>query len=187
MLRPEVQHITLLYGENSWGFSLQRHLGVNGVYTTRNVGRLILIYETGTNTTYQTSRAVLAVHKTSVSGIGEVISHLPLSPSLFPHPSPPPPPTHTQLILPRKENGLTMTDSSNSVDMLKVGLEENDRLAECPIGLLLTVTIRPIFTGTITFHPLLKPLCSFVFWTGHYVPLFKGTFCSGKTIQIFDF
>ena len=37
------------------------------------------------------------------------------------------------------------------------------------------------------FHPLLKSLCSFLFETGHYVPLFKGTFCSGKTIQIFDF
>ena len=130
MLRPEVQHLTLLYRKNSRGFSLQRHLGLNGVCTTRNVGRLILIFQTGTNTTHQTSRAVLAVHKTSVSGIGEVISHLPLSPSLFPHPSPPPSP-HTHLILPRKENGLTMTETSNSVDMLKVGLEENDRPAEC--------------------------------------------------------
>ena len=95
MLRLEVQHLTLLYRKNSRGFSLQRHLGLNGVCTTRNVGRLILIFQTGTNTTHQTSRAVLAVHKTSVSGIGEVISHLPLSPSLFPHPSPPPPHTHT--------------------------------------------------------------------------------------------
>ena len=25
------------------------------------------------------------------------------------------------------------------------------------------------------------------FLTGHYVSLFEGTFCSGKTIQIFDF
>ena len=131
MLRLEVQHLTLLYRKNSRGFSLQRHLGLNGVCTTRNVGRLILIFQTGTNTTHQTSRAVLAVHKTSVSGFGEVISHLPLSPSLFPHPSPPPPHTHTHLILPRKENGLTMTETSNSVDMLKVGLEENDRPAEC--------------------------------------------------------
>ena len=133
MLRPEVQHLTLLYRKNSRGFSLQRHLGLNGVCTTRNVGRLILIFQTGTNTTHQTSRAVLAVHKTSVSGIGEVISHLPLSPSLFPHPSPPPPHTHTHLILPRKENGLTMTETSNSVDMLKVGLEENDRPGECSV------------------------------------------------------
>ena len=130
MLRPEVQHLTLLYRKNSRGFSLQRHLGLNGVCTTRNVGRLILIFQTGTNTTHQTSRAVLAVHKTSVSGIGEVISHLPLPPSLFPPPLPPPP-QHTHLMLPRKENGLTMTETSNSVDMLKVGLEENDRPAEC--------------------------------------------------------
>ena len=91
MLRPEVQPLTLLYREYPWGFSLQRHLGINGFYTTRNVGRLILIYQTGTNTTHQTSRAVRAVHKTSVPGTGEVISHLPISPSLFPHPSPPPP------------------------------------------------------------------------------------------------
>ena len=89
MLRPEVQPLTLLYREYPLGFSLQRHLGINDVYTTRNVGRLILIYQTSTNTTHQTSRAVLAVHKTSVSGTGEVISHLPLSPSLFP------PHTHT--------------------------------------------------------------------------------------------
>ena len=80
---------------------LQRHLGVNGVYTTWNVGRLIFIYQTGTNTTHRTSRAVLAFHKTSVLGIGNGISHSPLSPSLLPlprpHPPPPPNPEHTHL------------------------------------------------------------------------------------------
>ena len=133
-LRPEVQPLALLYRELG-ETTLQRHLGVNGVYTTWNVGRLILIYEKGTNPTHQTSRAVPAVHKTSVLGIGKRISHSPLSPSLLPpthahthtHTH-----THTHIwILPRKKNGLTMTETSNSVDILKVGLEKNDRPADC--------------------------------------------------------
>ena len=36
-------------------------------------------------------------------------------------------------ILPRKENGLTMAETSNSVVMKKVGLGKNDRPGECSV------------------------------------------------------
>ena len=58
----------------------------------------------------------------------------PPSPPQTPPPPPFPPPPNTHIwILPRKENGLTMAETWNSVVMKKVGLGKNDRPGECSV------------------------------------------------------
>ena len=144
---------------------LQRHLGVNGVYTTWNVGRLIFIYQTGTNTTHHTLRAVLAIHKTSVLVL---VTEFPIRLYLLPLPSLTPPPEHTHL------DSATQGKQSDYDWNFKLSSHVKSRPRKkmiVPVSVVSDKTVidSDYISGLYSpgrsrlFHPLLKSLCSFLF------------------------